>query len=155
MAGPVAVQRHLARPPLQVASQCFVEKRLCGCNASIGAKQKLHSLTVLIDSTIEVVPFASNTNIGLVDSPRGVHASCPTIPSLFKLRNIVNYPAQDRRVGHTEPALRHHGYQVSIAQPVGDVPADAQFDDLSVESTTAVDPIAGFRLGHLASCRGY
>jgi hypothetical protein len=36
MAGPVAVQRHLPRPPRQVASQCFAEKRLCGCNAAIG-----------------------------------------------------------------------------------------------------------------------
>ena len=105
MAGPVAVRRHLPRPPRQVASQCFAEKRLCGCSAAIGAKQKVDGLAVLIHSAIEVVPFASNTDVRLVDSPGGVNASCPTVPSLLELWHIVNYPAQNRRVGHADSAL--------------------------------------------------
>jgi hypothetical protein len=56
-------------------------------------------------------------------------------------------------MGHADPALGHHGHQVSVAQPVGDVPADAQFDDLSLEPPASIDPIACFRLAHLASCR--
>lgn len=37
-----------------------------------------HGLAVLIHSTIEVAPFASNTDVRLVDSPGEVNASCPT-----------------------------------------------------------------------------
>jgi hypothetical protein len=48
MTGRIAVQRNLARPPRQAGSQCFAEKRLCGCNASIGAKQKLHTMPARI-----------------------------------------------------------------------------------------------------------
>jgi hypothetical protein len=108
MTGRVAVQRHLPRPPRQVASQCFVEKRLCGCNAAIGAKQKVHGLAVLIHSAI-VVPFASNTDVRLIDSPGGVNAACPTVPSLLELRHtqlgiVVG--------GHAEPAIGPRGFIV-------------------------------------------
>src|SRR3981081_1205187 len=127
---------------------CLAEERLCGCNAVVRAKQKVHGLAVLIHGAIEVVPFPSNTNIRLIDSPGGVHGACPTIPSLLELRYIMNPPPQDRRVGHTESALGHHGHQIPIAQPVGDVPADAQFDDLGLEPSAPVDWIAGLCLGH-------
>jgi hypothetical protein len=41
------------------------------------------------------------------------------------------------------------GKKVPIAQPVGDVPADAQLDDLGMEAATSVNGISDYRLGHL------
>jgi len=51
-------------------------------------------------------------------------------------------------VGYHDAALRHHSNEVAIAQPVGDVPANAQLDDFSVEHPPAVDAVTGDRLGH-------
>jgi hypothetical protein len=51
-------------------------------------------------------------------------------------------------VGYDKTALRHHSNEVPIAQPIGDVSANAQLDDFSVEHPSAVDGITGDRFGH-------
>jgi hypothetical protein len=48
-------------------------------------------------------------------------------------------------VGHDDAAFGHHGRQVAIAQTIGDVPPDAQFNDISIEPA-AVDAFVGARL---------
>ena len=50
---------------------------------------------------------------------------------------------------HTNSALGHHRVEIPIAQSVGDVPADAQLDDLGIEAATSVDGISDDRSGHL------
>jgi hypothetical protein len=44
-----------------------------------------------------------------------------------------------------EPALSHHCDEISVAQPVGDVPANTQFNNLALEPPAAVDRVAGSR----------
>jgi hypothetical protein len=52
-------------------------------------------------------------------------------------------------VGYDDPpALRHHSNEVPIAQPIGDVPANAQLNDFSIEHPSAVDGVTGDRFGH-------
>jgi hypothetical protein len=55
----------------------------------------------------------------------------------------------NRRVRHSNAPLGHHRLEISIAQAVGDVPADAQLDDLGIEAAASVDGISGYRPGHL------
>jgi hypothetical protein len=55
----------------------------------------------------------------------------------------------NRRVRHANAALGHHRREISIAQPVGDVPADAQLDDLGIEAATSVNGISDNTPGHL------
>ncbi len=50
--------------------------------------------------------------------------------------------------------ISHHCYEISVAQPVGDVPANAQFNDLALEPPAAVDRVASSRLGHSALRQG-
>jgi hypothetical protein len=50
-------------------------------------------------------------------------------------------------VGYRDSAFRHHANQVAIPQPIGDVPANAQLNDFSVEHPSAVDGITGDRFG--------
>jgi hypothetical protein len=128
IAGHVAIERHLARPTWQA--------------------QEVYCLAVLVHGAIEVVPFAADTDVRFIDSPGGVHASCPAIPSLLELRHVADHPTQNRRVRHDEPPLSHHGREISIAQSVRDVPAHAQLNDLALESPSAVDRVARYRLGH-------
>ena len=47
------------------------------------------------------------------------------------------HPAKDGAVGYINAAFAHHGYQVSIAQFVGDVPADIQNDNFLVKVTAS------------------
>jgi hypothetical protein len=55
----------------------------------------------------------------------------------------------NRRVRHDNAALGHHRHEVPIAQSVGDVPADAQLDDLGIEAATSVNGIADYGPGRL------
>jgi hypothetical protein len=54
----------------------------------------------------------------------------------------------NRRVRHDNAALGHHRHEIPIAQSVGDVPADAQFDDLGIEAAASVNGISDNWLGH-------
>jgi len=57
----------------------------------------------------------------------------------------------NRCVRHGNAALSHHRHEISIAQSVGNVPADAQLDDLPIEATTSVNGISDNRPGHLGT----
>ena len=43
-----------------------------------------------------------------------------------------------------QSSLGHHGHQISVAQPIGDVPAHAQFDDVGFEEDTVADLVEQF-----------
>ncbi len=45
-------------------------------------------------------------------------------------------PTEDVGVGEGDPTLLHHFDQISIAQFVGDVPAEAEHDNLIIEVPT-------------------
>jgi hypothetical protein len=48
------------------------------------------------------------------------------------------------RVRHGNAPLRHHRHEISIAQPVGILPTDAQLNDLGIEAASAVYGILGY-----------
>src|ERR1700730_6517429 len=54
---------------------------------------------------------------------------------LLVLRHVSEDPTKNCRVRHLNPALGHDLDEVSVGEPVADVPADAEFDDLSVEDS--------------------
>src|ERR1700733_5538950 len=109
----VAIERYLARPPWQARPQSFPKERLRGRDSAIRTKQEVYCLAVLVHGAIEVMPLATDTDVRFIHSPGGVHASCPAVPSLLELRHVPDHPTQDRRVGHDESALRHHGREIS------------------------------------------
>src|ERR1035437_3897796 len=94
------------------------------------------------------MPFASNGNVRLVGAPRSTDGSRESVPALLIFRHEPGYPSQDCAVSHDDPALRHHPNEVPIAQPIGDVPANAQLDDFSIEHTSTVDGVAVDWFGH-------
>jgi len=51
-------------------------------------------------------------------------------------------------LGGGDPALRRHFDQISKGEPVGDVPADAELDDIGVEMTVTVDRVTDDRFSH-------
>src|ERR1017187_6568371 len=71
-------------------------------------------------------------------------------PGLLELRNVTSAPPKDRRMRDFDAALGHHLHKISIRQPISDVPAHAQLDDVGVEHPLAIDRIPGDRLRHSA-----
>jgi hypothetical protein len=53
-----------------------------------------------------------------------------------------------------DAALGHHLHKISIRQPIGDVPAHAQLDDVGVEGPLAVNRVTGYLLRHSAPLQG-
>jgi len=53
--------------------QGLPEERLRCCNTTVVAKQNIHSLALLIDGSIQVVPFASNGDVA-PEPPAASHA---------------------------------------------------------------------------------
>jgi hypothetical protein len=85
----------------------------------------------------------------LIDAPGIIHRTCEAVPPLLKLRHIANNPAMNGGVRHGNASLRHHWHEIPIAQPLGDVPADAQLDYLGIEAAPAINEISRYRLCHL------
>src|ERR1017187_7590691 len=124
----IAVQRHLARPSIEIRGERLAKERLCRGNATVTAKQKVDRLSLLVDRSIEVMPLASNGNVRLVCAPGSTDGSRESIPALLIFWHVPRCPAQDCAVGYYDPALRHHCNEVAITQPIGDVPTNAQLD---------------------------
>jgi len=55
---------------------------------------------------------------------------------------------EDRGVRYDDAALGHHRHEISVAQPVADVPPDAQLDDFGIEAATSANGIPDDGLGH-------
>jgi hypothetical protein len=54
--------------------------------------------------------------------------------------NLPNHPSHDLRVRNDHTALGHHRNEISVVQPIGDVPAHAQNNDLGVENSLLATP---------------
>src|ERR1017187_9224113 len=134
----MAIQGHLARPTRRIRHQRLSEERLRRRYATIPTRQKIDALALLVYSSIQVVPFAANGDVRLVYPPRRTDAARVPIPALLELGDIPNDPSQNRRVRDLDTTLRHHRHEISVAQPVGDIPADAKLNDVGVEGTAPV-----------------
>src|SRR6266851_6942912 len=84
----VAVQRHLARPSIEIRGERLAKERLCRRNAAVTAKKKVDRLSLLVDRSIQVVPFASNANVRLVGAPGSTDGSRESVPALFIFRHV-------------------------------------------------------------------
>src|SRR5208283_3198489 len=130
----IVVERDLLWQPA-LALERPPEKRFGGCNIPLGAEQKIHRLSLLVDSTVKICPLAFDLHIGFVDSPGCADPAGETVPPLFELRNIARYPAHDRSVTQGNSALGHHFHKISKAELEPQIPAHAEDNDLPVELT--------------------
>jgi len=65
----MAIQRRLARPSIENRGERRAKERVCRRNAAVTTKEKVDRLSLLVDRSIEVMPFASNGNVRLVGAP--------------------------------------------------------------------------------------
>jgi hypothetical protein len=81
--------------------------------------------------------------------PRNLPDPCITAtPSLFELRDLPLDPAQNGRVRDGNAAFCHHLDEVPVAEPVSQVPADAQLYSRRIETPTPMDRVAVEGMGN-------
>ncbi len=148
MTGNVAIEGYFARHARKCARQCLAKECLRSGDASVSAQQEVNGLAVLVDISVQVVPLRLDSKVRLLDSPGSADRSGESRPALDELRNIAHHPSKDRRMRDSHATFGHHLDQIPIGEPVGHVPANAQFNDLGAETTLAVDGVTGNRLGH-------
>src|SRR5580693_10333478 len=110
------------------------------------AEPEVDRVPRLVDCPIEIGPFSTHLNIGLIDSPRLASGSAKTVPALDELWRKPANPAQDRRMGKIELPLGHHLDQISEAQLVAQVPTHAQDNHLAIKMSTSEQLFDAFRL---------
>src|SRR6202163_139660 len=145
------IERDLARGSIRMRGERLPKKRLRGGNAPIRAQHKVYAAPLLVHASVQIVPFALNRDVSLVNTPGTTDRAGKSIPALLKFRNISNHPSHDRRVRNADAALGHHRNEISIAQAIADVPAHAQNNDLSVELALYIDRVTILAFGHRAS----
>src|ERR1019366_2718333 len=77
--------------------------------------------------------------------------SLPTFGiSRWTRQKPINSQLEDRRMRDFDAALGHHLDEIPIRQPIADIPAHAQLNDVGVECPFAVDRVTGDRVRHSA-----
>jgi len=77
--------------------------------------------------------LAADLHVGLVDVPGSTGLAGESIPALFELGHEALDSSHDGRVGQGQTALGHQFDQITQAQLVAELPANAQNDDLPLE----------------------
>src|SRR3569833_204185 len=144
----ITVQIDFAWPGRGMRDDRLAEERLCRLPAAVGAKQMVDGFAVSIDGPIQVVRSASDGDVCFVHTPGRIHRLRVASPPLLILWDIPKHPAHDRRMSHGNAALGHHGSQIPVTEPVGDVPAHAQLDDVHGEPTPTEEGVARDCTGH-------
>ena len=80
-----------------------------------------------------------------------MHGPGIAIPTLLEFGYVPLNPTQNGRVGYGDAALGHHLDEISIAEPIREVPAHAQLYDFGLESTTQIDGVSSNGFGRWAS----
>src|SRR5208282_6710414 len=96
------------------------------------------------------MPTATDRHSRFVHTPGLTRRSGKASPSTLVLRRISQHPAHDRGVRDDHVALSHHRGQITVAQPISDVPANAELDGFRRKATTPIDCVASYGLGHVS-----
>src|SRR5256885_15393595 len=122
----MAIECDLARRSIRMRGERPSKERLRSGNAPIRSQHELYAAPLLVHGSVQIMPFALDRDVSLVNAPGTPDRAGKSIPTLLKFRNIANHPSHDRRVRNDHAALGHHRNEISVAQAIGDVPAHAQ-----------------------------
>jgi hypothetical protein len=81
-----------------------------------------------VDRAIEIHPASADLDVSFIEMPFASDGPLAPIELLQQERSIVDGPAVNGGVIDGDAALRHHLFEISQAQVIGQVPPDAQQD---------------------------
>ncbi len=115
--------------------QGFAQETIGRSSIPSVCQHEVDELTVLIDSSKQLFPFATDSNISLIYAPRPGTGTLIATDPLLDLGRIALNPAEDRGWVDLYTALLHHLGEIAVADAVLAVPAHAEQDDLNWEVT--------------------
>src|SRR6202158_3102805 len=116
----MAIECDLARSSIRMRGERLAKERLRSGNAPIRSQHEVYAAPLLVHGSVQIVPFALDRDVRLVDAPGTADRAGKSIPAFLKFRNIPNHPSHDRRVRNDHAALGHHRNEISVAQAIGD-----------------------------------
>ena len=152
--GSVPIERDALRGAA-LRMKCLAQEGF-GCGyVAVRAQSEIYSVAVPVDCAIQVDPSSSNPHVRLIHPPGSARRTCEAVLALLKLRNIALHPTQNRGVRKMQTTFRHHFDQITQAQLVAQVPANAQSNDLPVEVPPCKELRHALQPAHLLSPRPY
>src|SRR5260370_22766610 len=104
----MAIECDLARGWIRMRGERLSKERLRRGNSPIRAQHEVYAAPLLVHSSVQIVPFALDRDVRLVNAPGATDRARKSIPAFLKFRNIPNHPSHDRRVSNDHAALGHH-----------------------------------------------
>ena len=111
--------------------QGFAEESF-GCRSiSFAAEHKVDGVAFGINCSVEVLPPLFDFDISLIDAVGVVGRLQIRLGSFLQFRSVMLDPAKDGRMIDCKASLVHHFFDISVAEGITQVPADAQENDFS------------------------
>src|SRR5438552_1759707 len=111
----MAIECDLARSSIRMRGERPPKERLRSGDASIRSQHEVYAAPLLVHGSVQIMPFALDRDVRLVNAPGTNDRAGKAIPALLKFRNIANHPSHDRRVRNDHAALGHHRNDISVA----------------------------------------
>lgn len=117
---------------LAVSSPGLIEEALRRVHVTLCRQQDVDGLAIamLVDGAVEVLPDALDLDVGLIHAPAAADWALVFTGHLLDRGQETNLPPIDRRMADRRAALFHHFFQVSVAQRICYVPANADQDHI-------------------------
>src|SRR5262249_20601059 len=122
----------------------FAEESFGGPPVSFCAEHKVNRLARGVHRAVEVIPFPSDFDVGLINAVGVVRRSQVRTNSFLQLRCISLNPPVNRREIDREAAFTHNFFEVTIAEGITEIPAYAEKDDFALVMT----PFEWIGFGH-------
>lgn len=91
-----------------LARKSTTKQSFNGGDKSLGAQQKVHRFSRLVDGAVEIGPPTLDLDVDLIHAPRSAALAREAVPPLFELRSVALDPAHDGRMGQRQAAFGHH-----------------------------------------------
>jgi len=95
------------------------------CQVTLGSEQEVHRIANLVDSAVQVFPFAGDFDVGFIEPPTRPNRALAVAKDECQDREYFQRPAVYGKVIDKDTALLHHFFQMAKAQRVSRVPTRA------------------------------
>jgi hypothetical protein len=128
-------------PRRPIVAKRLAKELLRGLDVAMLAQAKVDRPAALVDSAVQVDPFATDFDLGFIHAPGATDWTHESHPSFFEFGHIALRPPQQCRMRDGDSTFGHHFREIAIRELVRDVPPHAPDDELLLEVTALEERI--------------
>src|SRR5207249_5800305 len=124
-----------SRSDWSATPQGQLQEVFCRNRISLRREHKVDGFAGGIHGAVQIRPFASDANIGFIDTPGPI--GMPDLPAnpLVQFWSIPQHPAADGGMINAQPPLGHQLFEVPQREAISQVPPDTKNDQVVLEMT--------------------